>query len=65
MNESKLIKALGKRRMEKVEDIMFGNSFVDIQLTNGEGDVWDFNDFTDEEIVFFAKQFIDDGGHLS
>ena len=64
MDIEKLKKALGKKRMAKVEDIMVGLSFVDIQLTNGEGDVWDFNDFTETEIVFYAKRFIDDGGHL-
>ena len=64
MDASKLIKALGKRRMAKVEDIMVSLSFVDIQLTNGAGDVWDFNDFSESEIVFYAKRFIDEGGHI-
>jgi hypothetical protein len=64
MDVSKLIKALGKRRMAKVEDIMVGASWVDIQLTNGEGDVWDFMDYSESEIVFYAKRFIDEGGHI-
>ena len=64
MEMAKLKKALGKKRMEKVDDIMLGLSFVDIQLTNGEGDVWDFNDFKESEIITYAKRFIDDGGHL-
>ena len=62
MNVEKLIKALGKRRMAKVDDIMVGNSFVDIQLNNGAGDIWDFMDFDEAEIVFYAKRFIDEDG---
>ena len=64
MEIDKLKKALGKKRMAKVDDIMVGLSFVDIQLLNGEGDVWDFNDFTESEIIAYAKRFIDDGGHI-
>ena len=59
MNLAKLTKALGKRRMAKVDDITITEGDVDIQLTNLKGDVWSFTDFTETEIVFFAKKFID------
>ena len=64
MEMAKLKKALGKKRMEKVDDIMITEGDVDIQLTNLEGDVWSFTDFTESEIITYAKRFIDDGGHL-
>ena len=64
MKVEKLIKALGKRRMAKVDDIMVGKTFVDVQLSNGDGDVWDLMDYSEPEIVFYVKQFIDEDGHV-
>ena len=59
-----LEKALGKRRMAKVDDITLTANWVDIQLNNCQGDVWDFNDFSESEIIFYAKRFIDEGSHI-
>lgn len=60
MDMNKLTKALGKRRMAKVDDIQLTANWVDIQLTNGKGDCWDFYDFSDSEVIFYAKRFIDE-----
>ena len=60
MDVNKLIKALGKKRMKKVDDIMLAPSFIDIQLVDETGDAWDLNDFTESEIIFYAKRFIDE-----
>jgi hypothetical protein len=60
MDMAKLTKALGKRRMAKVDDIMLTDQWVDIQLINGKGDCWDFYDFSDTEVIHYAKRFIDE-----
>ncbi len=62
MDLKKLENALGKRRMAKVDDIMMTENDVDIQLTNLKGDVWSFIDFSNAEIIFYAKRFIDENG---
>jgi hypothetical protein len=65
MELAKLKKSLGKRRLAKVFDIMDDGKVIDIQLHNGTGDLWDYTtDFTFNEIVFYAKEFIDEDGDL-
>lgn len=70
--ESKIAKALGKKRMAKVQDIMDDGMAVDILLADGfinnelgdDGiifDVWDYcSDYTVAEIIVNAKRFIDE-----
>lgn len=63
--ESKIAKALGKKRMAKVSDIADDGHAIDIQLTDYTGDVWEYKvdgrgDFTMTEVIFYAKRFIDE-----
>ncbi len=70
--ESKISKALGKKRMAKVQDIMDDGMAVDILLADGfinnelgdDGkifDVWDYcSDYTVAEIIVNAKRFVDE-----
>jgi hypothetical protein len=63
--ESKIAKALGKKRMAKVSDIFDDGRAVDIQLTDDTGDCWEYKingygDFTMTEVIFYAKRFIDE-----
>ncbi len=63
--ESKIAKALGKKRMAKVSDIFDDGRAIDIQLTDLTGDVWEYEqngygDFTITEVIFYAKRFIDE-----
>ena len=70
--ESKIAKALGKKRMAKVQDIMDDGMAVDLLLADGfinnesgdDGmifDVWDYvSDYTVAEIIVNAKRFIDE-----
>ena len=70
--ESKIAKALGKKRMAKVQDIMDDGMAVDILLADGfinnelgdDGmifDVWDYvSDYTVAEIIVNAKRFVDE-----
>ena len=60
MEMAKLKKALGKKRMAQVEDIDVGRDHVDVQLKSGNGDIWDLNDFTESEIIFHIKRWIDE-----
>ena len=69
--ESKIAKALGKKRMTKVQDIMDDGMAVDLLLADGfinneygdDGmifDVWDYaSDYTVAEIIVNAKRFVD------
>jgi hypothetical protein len=69
--ESKIAKALGKKRMAKVQDIMDDGMAVDLLLADGfinneygdDGmifDVWDYaSDYTVAEIIVNAKRFVD------
>ncbi len=63
--ESKIAKALGKKRMAKVDSIIDDGHAVDIQLTDDSGDCWEYQingygDFTITEVIFYAKRFIDE-----
>jgi len=63
--ESKIAKALGKKRMSKVADIFDDGRAIDITLTDNTGDVWEYEqngygDFTLTEVIFYAKRFIDE-----
>ena len=69
--ESKIAKALGKRRMAKVDDLVDIDHYICIQLTDGTGDCWgykvkgygnrhQYGDCTMSEVVFCAKRFIDE-----
>jgi hypothetical protein len=63
--ESKIAKALGKKRMSKVAFILDDGHAVDIQLTDDTGDVWEYQvdgygDFTLTEVIHYAKRFIDE-----
>jgi len=70
--ESKIAKALGKKRMAKVQDIMDDGMAVDLLLADGfinnelgdDGrifDVWDYvSDYTVAEIIVNAKRFVDE-----
>ena len=63
--ESKIAKALGKKRMAKVSDIFDDGRAIDITLTDNTGDVWEYEqngygDFTITEVIFYAKRFIDE-----
>lgn len=63
--ESKIAKALGKKRMMNVESIFDDGHAIDIQLVNGTGDVWEYEvngygDFTIAEVIRYAKAFVDD-----
>jgi len=66
----KIEKALGKKRMAKVDSIFDDGSAVDLQLKSLEGDCWEYKtpwghgDFSFAEIVFYMKKFIDEGGHI-
>ena len=63
--ESKIAKALGKKRMAKVSDIFDDGRAIDITLTDNTGDVWEYEqnghgDFSITEVIFYAKRFIDE-----
>ena len=68
--ESKIAKALGKKRMAKVHSIMDYGTVVDLYLIKGlvnrdAGEdmifeLWDYkSDYTVAEIIFYAKRFVD------
>lgn len=63
--ESKIAKALGKKRMTKVSDIFDDGRAIDITLTDNTGDVWEYEqngygDFSITEVIFYAKRFVDE-----
>lgn len=63
--ESKIAKALGKKRMSKVREIFDDGHAIDLWLTDDTGDVWEYQidgygDFTIAEVIFYAKRFIDE-----
>ena len=63
--ESKIAKALGKKRMSKVREIFDDGHAIDLWLTDDTGDVWEYQidgygDFTITEVIFYAKRFIDE-----
>ena len=55
-------KALGKKRMALVSEIVSDGFSVDILLKDGSSDVWDIcSDHTVAEVIEYAKDFIDFG----
>jgi hypothetical protein len=69
--ESKIAKALGKKRMAKVHSIIDDGMAVDLSLADGlvnndAGEdmifeVWDYrSDYTVAEIIVNAKRFVDE-----
>lgn len=63
--ESKIAKALGKKRMSKVREIFDDGHAIDLWLIDDTGDVWEYEvdgygDFTITEVIFYAKRFIDE-----
>ena len=63
-NIAKFKTALGKNRFAKVADILDDGYVVEVELRNGSYDLWEYayGDFSFAEIVFHAKQFIDEDG---
>lgn len=69
--ESKIAKALGKKRMAKVHSVMDDGMAVDLYLIDGlvnndAGEdmifeTWDYrSDYTVAEIISYAKRFVDE-----
>jgi hypothetical protein len=55
-------KALGKKRMALVSEIVSDGFSVNILLKDGSSDVWDIcYDYTVAEVIEYAKDFIDFG----
>ena len=58
-----LEKALGKKRLAKVDSFHDDGYALEVQLHNGAWEIWDHaSEFTFAEIVFHAKDFIDNDG---
>lgn len=63
-NLAKFKTTIGKKRLTKVADILDDGYVLEVALHNGTYDLWEYayGDFTFAEIVFYAKQLIDNDG---